>query len=152
MLILSPCVKHDARLEPLQTGLEVPKPFGSSEYKAMGSFSPTLSDVLCLLQRPHGVCHPARPHSGCVPSAPTGALQTHSLQGCSTGIDKGNKWWEIVPLRTKCSVAEARDSENAPFLGQAPEAVTPGQTLISPCIAVNPHPSTLKNRFLAARF
>lgn len=46
--ILSPWVEHGATLEPFQTGLEVPKHFGTSEYKALGSFSPTLSDALPL--------------------------------------------------------------------------------------------------------
>lgn len=128
--------------------------FGTSGYKAMGSFPPhSVMFFLCPLQRPHSVCHPAHvPTQGCVPTAPRGALQTHSLQGCSTGTDKRYKWWKIVLLMTRFSVAEARGTENAPFLEQAPEAVTPGQTLISPCIAVNPHPRILKNRSLAARF
>lgn len=61
-------------------------------------FPHTVMFFLCPLQRPHGVCHLAQvPTQGCVPSAPTGALQRHSLQGCSTGIERRSKkqYWKL---------------------------------------------------------
>lgn len=141
--------------------LRIPNPLGMQR----DPFPPVLSDVLALSPSEVTRFHPAHvPTQGCIPSPPTGALQRHFLQGCRSVIppvflvqhrhrkNKEEKWLKIVPIRTKFSVAEVSDTENAPFLGQAPEAVTPGQTLISTCIAVNPHPSNLQNRFSAARF
>lgn len=155
--ILSPWVEHGATLEPFQTGLEVPKHFGTSEYKALGSFSPTLSDALplsppeatwCLSPStgPYwGLC-PQCSHRGSPETFPAGMQHRHRKNK-----QKKKKIEIICPPQDKICCGRSKGHRKCSFLGQAPEAVTPGQTLISTCIAVNPHPSTLKNRLLAAR-
>lgn len=93
-------------LEPLQAGLEVPKHFGTSEYKAMGSFSPLLSDVLPLSPSEATWCLPPAqvPTQGCVPSAPTGALQTFSAgmqHGLHSLAEQGKTKVEKYPPQDK---------------------------------------------------
>lgn len=148
----------------LQTGSEVPKNFGTSEYSAMSSLSPC-TQCSCsffpseISQRSSWVFHPVHvPTKDCSPSLLTRTLQRHSLQGSLLTPwcieNKEGKGMKIAPVRharTKFSMAEARatDIPNMFFLEQEPGVFIPVRYWSLPLllwIHIESHGSIPENR------